>query len=148
MLILLDLPPVWSALALAYVLLVNHYWPNPSTKAVIKPWLGYGFMLYAVFVAIWAAWQFNTAHTPIEPRKKPKTFIRSGPYRYSRNPIYTAMILFIFGVCLLQGAILGYVAPFVLFFILKERFVKPEEIVLQNQFGEDAVTYLDEVNRW
>ncbi len=145
---MMDLPLVWSAGAVVLILLINQYWPQPSTRNFVPPWFGYGFIAYAVFSIIWAAWQFMAMKTSIEPRRKPKTIICSGPYRYSRNPIYTAMILFALGVSIVGGAWLAYLLPIGLFFTLRERFVKPEEIILQNQFGDEAVHYLKRVNRW
>lgn len=143
-----DLPPIWTILAIAFVLLFNAILPTPSLKAFLKPWFGYILMVYAVYIAVWAALTFRKFQTPIHPHETPKQLLRSGPYALIRNPIYSAMLVFTAGTAILCGSIYGYLPVIALFFVLRQRFVEPEEQRLIETFGAEAEDYIHTHRRW
>lgn len=67
--------------------------------------------------------KFRAAGTPVPARKPTRAIVRTGPYRFSRNPIYLAFSLFQLGVAMwldslwlaavavMQGVIQGIRAP-------------------------------------
>ncbi len=140
-----DLPPLWTLLMVLAVWLINQILPTPNVSV---HWVGIVLMIYAVYIAIWSFRTLRKANTPFEPRRKPKTLVRSGPYALMRNPIYTAMLIFVFGVALYQGSIYGFLPVVGLFFILKHRFVEPEERRLIEVFGTQAEDYIAQTRRW
>lgn len=78
----------------------------------------------------------------------PKEFIRTGLYRYVRNPIYLGALLILIGHILWSGSVLviAYFLCYVIaFHILITVF---EEPVLRNQFGAVYEEYLQHVPRW
>jgi protein-S-isoprenylcysteine O-methyltransferase Ste14 len=81
----------------------------------------------------------------LEPQK---TLITSGPYRFSRNPLYLGANVFIFfGAALLLGS------PTALFVTaihipLMDLFIRREEKQLESVFGETWRDYKSRVRRW
>ncbi len=82
---------------------------------------------------------------PIDP---PAHLVTTGPYRYSRNPMYIGPLLILTGEALLYGALpllyflLALAAGFHIF------IVSYEERALSHQFGEAHARYCEAVPRW
>jgi protein-S-isoprenylcysteine O-methyltransferase Ste14 len=77
-----------------------------------------------------------------------RALITSGPYRFSRNPLYLGGNAFIFlGAALLLGS------PTALFITLihlplVDLFVRREEKQLATDFGDEWLRYRQQVRRW
>ncbi len=90
---------------------------------------------------------FRGRGTPA-PFDPPKELVVSGPYRYVRNPMYAAGILFLFGWLVWSPSLALIVAPF-LFFTAAHLFVTTyEEPTLKKKFGAAYEVYLQKVPRW
>jgi protein-S-isoprenylcysteine O-methyltransferase Ste14 len=85
--------------------------------------------------------------TPV-PFDSPREFVRTGPYRYVRNPMYSGGLLLLIGFGLFQRAVSVLLLAvgasllahlFVVFF---------EEPGLERRFGESYRRYKQSVNRW
>ena len=63
--------------------------------------LGVVLAVVSASLAIWAALVMKAAGTKVRPDRPALTIVRSGPYRFTRNPMYLSL-------CLLQLA-LGFV---------------------------------------
>ena len=70
--------------------------------------------------------------------------IRSGPYRYVRNPIYTGILVGLIGTALVLGMwiVVFAVGIGVVAFLLK---IRAEEELLMEKFGEEYMNYKREV---
>jgi protein-S-isoprenylcysteine O-methyltransferase Ste14 len=82
------------------------------------------------------------------PFKSPKKFMASGPYTFSRNPMYVAMLVVLVGEALLLQApwLLVFTAVIFLLFYL---FVKvDEEPRMIQRFGASYQDYMKKVPRW
>jgi protein-S-isoprenylcysteine O-methyltransferase Ste14 len=56
--------------------------------------LGSVLVVVAVVVFAYAIRTFQTAGTPVPGNQPTTVLVRTGPYRFSRNPIYVAFSLF------------------------------------------------------
>jgi len=75
------------------------------------------------------------------------TFITSGPYRFSRNPLYLGGNVFIFfRAALLFGSPTALIAA--IHIPLIDLFIRREEKQLQRVFGETWQSYKKQVRRW
>lgn len=85
--------------------------------------------------------------TPV-PVRPPKKLVVVGLYRYTRNPIYLAMLTIFFGWFML----LGHLSLFVLFIvgavIVHLYVIFIEEPILVKRFGKKYVNYTKTVPRW
>lgn len=91
---------------------------------------------------------FYRAKTPIEPRHTPKALITSGPFKYSRNPIYLGMVLILIGWVLVLGALSPVLIPYLYFWMVDQRFAAPEEEGLRHAFGVEGLRYIQTTPRW
>jgi len=125
------------------------YWV-PGTKLIPAPYAYIGGVLFimGLMLAVYAKRQFDRVGTPVRPFTKSTAVVDSGPFRFSRNPMYLSMVLGLIGI----GIGLGKIAPFVmvpLFMIwIRVRFIQFEEQVMEARFGQDYLDYKKRVRRW
>ncbi|MBI4832016.1 MAG: isoprenylcysteine carboxylmethyltransferase family protein [Candidatus Lindowbacteria bacterium] len=81
-------------------------------------------------------------------KDKARRLVASGPYRYTRNPLYIGNHLMLAGYCVLSELL--WLLPFalVICFIFYSFIAAYEEELLKERFGEDYVRYSMETPRW
>jgi len=88
------------------------------------------------------------AKTPVIPTRPTTAIVTSGPYRFSRNPLYASLALLYAGFPLIFGYLWPYTfLPLVLFLIVR-LVIEREERYLERKFGADYTRYRDAVRRW
>ncbi len=109
---------------------------------------GIALITLAPTLALWALVTMKAAGTNVAPAKPALTIVRSGPFRFTRNPMYLAL-------CLLQVALgfflndwltLLFVVPLAL--IMHYGVILREERYLTDKFGEPYLELKREVRRW
>ncbi len=147
-------PVPHPALAFLAVLLLGillERWATPPWAGVLPPAIGLatGLALIALALALAAcgALTLRRAKTPIEPGHVPTSLVTTGPYRFTRNPLYLGQLLFLLGLglaafpWLLVGAVVQA--------LLLDRIVIPaEERRIAAGFGEAWAAYRGSVRRW
>lgn len=147
----LDLPPAWLAL---FIVLAWGIARVPGVVQVSAPlgdrlvWVGWALVGLALALILWAALAFRRAGTTIVPHDAPSALVETGPYRWSRNPIYLADLMILAGAALILGAPLALVLLLPFRQVLLRRFVLPEEARLEGVLGEDYRAYKARVRRW
>lgn len=141
----IDLPPIWLAVFMAFAWFMSSVWAPLGDSL-----RGVGLLLIAAGVGIagWAVVNFRRAGTTIVPHREPSTLVETGPFRFSRNPIYLADMLILAGWCLMCGTIAGLILLAPLFAVLERRFIFPEEARLRATLGEPYLRYSKRVRRW
>lgn len=141
-------PPVWMLLAMA--LMGAIWYLVPGTQMIPAPYSYVGGVVFVagLALAVYGKRQFDRVGTPVRPFTKTTAVVDTGPFRFTRNPMYLAMVIGLIGV----GFMLGKIAPFVMvpvFIIwIKTRFIRYEEHVMETQFGKEYVDYKNRVRRW
>lgn len=123
--------------------------PSAETLAP-SPWLlGLLPLLVGVVLYLWCAGAFTFIGkgTPA-PIDAPIFLVRSGPYRWVRNPMYLGVLAIIVGQAILfhSVALVGY--ALVVWLIVHLFVIFVEEPSLRSQFGESYDAYLRAVPRW
>ncbi|MBI3132336.1 MAG: isoprenylcysteine carboxylmethyltransferase family protein [Acidobacteria bacterium] len=110
--------------------------------------VGLGFAGVAiVFSGVAAFRRHGTTVDPIHPEAAQQV-VRSGIYRFTRNPMYLGMTLLLLGwAAYLAHPLALLVLPGFMAYL--DRFqIRPEERALGAKFGEPYQAYLREVRRW
>jgi len=112
--------------------------------------LGVGVLLL-LLVALHGGWgllTFRRMGTTPEPNGVASALLTSGPFRWTRNPLYLglSLLLVCFGVLLDSAWLLG-LTP-VLILLLDRLVIAREEIRLRAQFGNEYEAYTRRVRRW
>ncbi len=112
-------------------------------------WVLAGFLIVTgMTIFIGSAFLFKKAHTDIKPWEPTTRIIKTGVYRFSRNPIYLSFVLFIVGLASAFDNfwILLMTIPFVMF--LDRYVITREERYLNKKFGKEYHSYANKVRRW
>lgn len=141
----LNLPPVWllACMAVAWSIARIH---APFGDTLL--WPGRVLIGLSLLAMLWAAVAFQQAKTTIVPHLQPSALVETGPYRFSRNPIYVADLVILAGWCLSLGSLVGLVLLVPLYFALLRLFILPEEGRLRTGLGQPYIDYCGRVRRW
>lgn len=97
---------------------------------------------------LWSLPLFRSHKTSIKPWEPTTAIIKTGPYRFSRNPIYLAMSLLHFGVALWNGTWWMLATLAVTLWFMTKFVIAREEGYLERRFGEEYTGYKGSVRRW
>jgi protein-S-isoprenylcysteine O-methyltransferase Ste14 len=109
-----------------------------------------GVPLVAVAIALFSSSvaKFRAAGTPVPAREPTTAIVRTGPYRFSRNPIYLAFSVLQLGIAIwvnsvwLLATLVGAVA------LIHYVVIPREEQYLERNFGSQYLDYKASVRRW
>lgn len=107
-------------------------------------WLGATVTLAGLGFAVWARIHLGRFWSGAITLKEGHRLIRSGPYQFVRNPIYTGIITGVAGTAIAIGKISGLVAVAIIFAVYAWK-IRREEKLLAGEFGEDFAAYRREV---
>jgi|TARA_Y100001970_G_scaffold118492_1_gene147061 protein-S-isoprenylcysteine O-methyltransferase Ste14 len=104
-----------------------------------------GFLLLIISIK-----SFIDNKTTINPLnlKKSTYLVTSGVFRFSRNPMYLGMLLFLLGTAIILNIIGGLIISILFIFYMNFFQIIPEEKALQNLFGKNYRNYRKTVRRW
>ncbi len=129
-------------LAAHFIIPVTTVFPAPWNLAGLLP------LILGIAINILADRQFHQKHTTVKPFQVSSALITDGVYHFSRHPMYLGMVLILIGVAMLLGSLTPFncIPFFVLLF--DKIFIKVEEQMMEEQFGEAWKRYVKEVRRW
>jgi protein-S-isoprenylcysteine O-methyltransferase Ste14 len=100
------------------------------------------------FLRLWAACAFYAHQMRVISLSPQAVLITSGPYRFTRNPLYLGGNVFIFfGAASLLGSP-SALALTALHLPLVDLFIRREERQLEATFGDQWMRYKRQVRRW
>ena len=145
-------PPLIALATLLLGLALDWFLPSFILRGIFWFWTRLvlsAFLIAAgLAIAIFAVRSFHRAGTNVEPWKPTLTLVTEGIYGFMRNPMYTAMIMFVGGLAIALGSdwMLVLVVPAAL--ILHFGVVKREERYLEAKFRESYRAYMERVPRY
>jgi protein-S-isoprenylcysteine O-methyltransferase Ste14 len=109
---------------------------------------GAGLALTAGGLATRAWIQMATAGTNVRPDKPTTAIVASGPYRFTRNPMYVSLCLLNLGIGLLWCDLVPIALTLPFAVVLQAGVIAREERYLEAKFGEAYTAYRRRVRRW
>ncbi len=124
-------------------------WLRPEAATDSFSPLGGAVLAAGCGALAWCAWEFYArGRGTLAPWDPPRGLVRSGLYRYSRNPMYVGVLLIVAGwaIGFRSWSLAAYAAVVGLAFHL--RVLLHEEPWLARTFGADWDAYRAQVPRW
>jgi protein-S-isoprenylcysteine O-methyltransferase Ste14 len=97
---------------------------------------------------LWSLFLFIRARTSPLPMKPTTSLVISGPYRWTRNPMYVSMLLIYIGVALWFDLFWPIVLTPAVMLLVERLVIQKEERYLEVKFGEEYRHYKSQVSRW
>ena len=142
-------PPLAWALAVIAGLALDWLMPLPFLPADV-PAGGLGILVFVVALALatWAIVTMTKAGSNVPTNRPTTTIVESGPYRFTRNPIYLGMFGGLIGLAIAFDTLwlLLMLVPFAL--VIRYGVVAREEAYLERKFGDLYRGYRLRVRRW
>jgi protein-S-isoprenylcysteine O-methyltransferase Ste14 len=142
------LPPVLYGIAFAIVLLLRWLWPLPVRAYPAPFWAGISVIVLGGALALWGQRTMKAAGTNVNPSQPTTAIVTSGPFRYSRNPLYLALTLLFMGLSLAVNTWWGLIVAAPLLIVMHYGVILREERYLAHKFGASYETYTNSVRRY
>ncbi len=143
---------IWIFETISYSLSLNYHIPLSILDALAIQHTGikifgiivlvFGLIIYAI-----ALYSFRNSWRIGIDREKPGQLITNGIFKYSRNPIYLSLDLFVAGTFLLQGHFV-FLLLFVTIAISLHIQILQEESFLIQTYGNSYFQYRSQVSRY
>jgi protein-S-isoprenylcysteine O-methyltransferase Ste14 len=143
-------PPIaWALAVIAGLALEWLVLPLPLVPPAIQAgWPGAMVFGLAFGLFAWAIVTITRAGSNVPSTLPTTTIVDTGPYRFTRNPIYLGMVLGLIGLAIALNSLwlLLTLAPFAL--VIRYGVIAREEAYLERKFGDVYRSYRARVRRW
>ena len=122
----------------------------PVMIVISQPYsyLGAVLMLLGFGLMTWTAILFRNEGTSFKLREGSFTLVTSGPFGFSRNPMYLGMLIWLVGLAVLLGSLIVFLFP-ILFFLISNLLIIPlEERKMVRLMTTRYIEYRKNVRRW
>lgn len=144
-------PPIILIGSLVAGVLLHKIYPLPWLRGIgAELAFGLGLLLGAVALTIIVSTIRTLANhnTTVHPTKSANKLVTSGPFSFSRNPIYLSNICLIFAVGLLYGSLWMFVMAIIAGIVTQKLAIEREEAHLEHRFGRAWRQYRKTARRW
>jgi len=142
------MPPFIYAGAFLVVLLCRALWPLPIVERGSLLWPGLAMAAIAIGIAVWGRRTMVAAGTNVRPSLPATAIVSTGPFRFSRNPLYCALTLLYLGLTAIVNTWWGVIVLAPLLAVMHIGVVLREERYLERKFGEKYRRYESSVRRY
>jgi protein-S-isoprenylcysteine O-methyltransferase Ste14 len=142
-------PPVAWAAAVIAGLVLNWLSPLPFVPAGVPAgWLGAIVCAAALALFVWAIVTITRAGSNVPTTLPTTAIVDTGPYRFTRNPIYTGMMLALIGAAIAFDSLWLLLTLALFIAVIRYGVVAREEAYLERKFGDLYRRYRTRVRRW
>lgn len=111
-------------------------------------WLGIIVLLLGVALLAFGRRTMVKAGTNVNPTLPTNAIVESGPFRFTRNPLYVGLTLIYIGLSLLLNTWWSLFLLVPVWLVMHFKVVRREEAYLEDKFGEAYLNYRRRVRRY
>ena len=141
-------PPLLTLVHLLAAFFLGWLLPLPLPSPGLVALAGWVIVAFALGLAFWAVSRFRGAQTTLNPHGGTTAIVMSGPYRFTRNPIYVGYVCLLIGFPLVLDSPWGLLLAPVLMLFMDRLVIEYEEAYLAQQFGQEYLDFKSRVHRW
>lgn len=114
----------------------------------LPPALGWVLVVAALALDAWAMLTMMRAKTNILPHRAADSLVTSGPFRWTRNPIYLGNAMLVIGIGIAFGSFLVLLMSVWMVYAVQHFAIEREEKHLLLRFGAAYRDYMERTPRW
>jgi len=141
-------PPAIFLGVLALGLALDYLWPLPLLPRTVQYVLATALIAVWLWITVRAFVKMRRAGTSPDVYKPTSKLVTSGPFRYSRNPLYLGLIRLYAGISSAVDSVVVLVLLPPAIAVQYYGLIVREEGCLERAFGEDYRRYTACVQRW
>ena len=141
----LSFPPVITLVCVLVQVLLYNLIPLTVNLSIL---MGLFLLFPSIGVIFLAFKELNKHETTIYPDGEPEHLVTTGPFKFSRNPIYLGMLGIILSVAFLMQSLSALLIPVLFILILENTWIPHEEKKLEEKFKDQWNDYLASTKRW
>lgn len=141
-------PPLIFAIPLIVGLVANWLSPLPILAGRVGLWMGIALAIAGLGLIVTGIIEFRHANTAVVPFSPTTAIVSSGPFRFTRNPLYLGFVLIYIGASLAANTLWPLFMLPLAILVLLHGVVKREERYLERKFGTAYTDYRARVRRW
>jgi protein-S-isoprenylcysteine O-methyltransferase Ste14 len=146
-------PPLLYAAGIGAGYLLHWWWPvRPMTAGsgllLVARAVGWVFITASILLPIWAVGLFRRAGTTPNPMRPTTALVFTGPYRFTRNPMYLGLTLLQVGLAMVTNTLWPLLTLAPVLVAVRLLVIGREERYLEAKFGEKYGAYKAQVRRW
>jgi len=142
------LPPTFFLGAVVLTLILH--FTLPLAQLIQYPWrlLGFVSLVAGIVLNLVADQAFRRHKTTVKPFEKSTALVTGGIFGLTRNPMYLGMELILLGGAIALGSLTPFLAVVGMGVLFDRIFIIPEEIMLEEIFGQAFRDYCRRVRKW
>ena len=141
-------PPVLLLVHMFAAFILRWLLPLHFAFPKVLEWLGYALVIVGLGLAFNAVRRFMRAHTTVDPHGSVNAIVTSGPYRFTRNPIYLGFVCMLIGFPFIFRTYWGLILSPLFIVLMNTLVIQHEETYLEKKFGDIYTSYKSRVRRW
>lgn len=139
--------PIWLILLIIVALVADLLFTIP-VLVQYKP-AGIALIVLGFVLSGWGRLTFRNQGAEIVPWSEAHgTLVGSGPFRFTRNPMYLGIVVIGLGAALLAGTWLMWLVPIAIFALDNFVIIPFEESSMERAYGDAYRAYRARVRRW
>ncbi|MCH8230006.1 MAG: isoprenylcysteine carboxylmethyltransferase family protein [Chloroflexi bacterium] len=143
------LPPVIFGIPIVLGALIHVFiWSGDIIGGATGVVIGVVLITVGLGIIFWTFRVMRAHGEHPEPNRATKTLVTSGPFKRTRNPIYSGFLLIGAGMAISLNAMAMLVAVFFGVAALTALVIRREEAYLERKFGEVYLKYANKTGRW
>lgn len=141
-------PPHFFILYLFVPFAAQHFFP--FARIIVTPYnlAGVIIAVMGIILMAWALRLFKKKGTTHKVSEKPRSLVTTGPFSFSRNPIYLGFVLMLLGAAVYVGTAVMFLGPIAFFLTMNSYQIPKEEKTLEQIFGKNYAGYKKRARRW
>ena len=141
-------PPFIFLISILIGLGLNRARPMSVVPENLAMPLGVAFVIASIALAFLGFRELGRHKTTIRPDEPSSAIVKTGPYRFTRNPLYVALSALQLGIGLWMNNLWVALMLIPVGIIMTTQVIAREEAYLERAFGEDYLRYKASVRRW
>ncbi|NOQ94452.1 MAG: isoprenylcysteine carboxylmethyltransferase family protein [Methylophaga sp.] len=141
-------PPIVYFVCILIGIGLNYLWPFSFFPQSIQDPIGYSIIALSILLFGLVLREFSKSGTSTDYRKSTVAIISTGPFCYSRNPIYLSLTMLNIGVAFVVGSFWVIIMTIPAVLIVHYAVILKEEAYLIKKFGDEYHCYMNSVRRW